>query len=253
VTVLKSTGEIELMDEANRIVHEVLDGITEMIVPGVTTAELDCFAEEFIRSAGGVPAFLNYRGFPATLCTSINDVIVHGIPNETPLGEGDIIGVDCGVLYKGYYGDAARTYAVGVISPQARQLMDVTRESLELAIRVVEPGKRLSDIGHTVQGHVEKFGFSVVREFVGHGIGAALHEDPQIPNFGQPGRGPMLEPGMVLAIEPMVNAGEPGIKVDADGWTARTTDGALSAHFEFSVAVTETGQRVLGRSQAAVA
>ena len=251
--VLKTSGEIELMDEANRIVHRVLDGITELIVPGATTAELDGFAEELIRQAGGVPAFLNYRGFPATLCTSINDVIVHGIPNETPLEQGDIIGVDCGVLYKGYYGDAARTYAVGEISSQARKLMEVTRESLDLAIEVIEPGKRLSDIGHTVQSHVEKFGFAVVREFVGHGIGAALHEDPQVPNFGQPGRGPMLEPGMVLAIEPMVNAGQPGVKVDADGWTARTTDGALSAHYEFSVAVTETGQKVLGRSVAAVA
>ena len=251
--VLKTSGEIELMDEANRIVHRVLDGITELIVPGATTAGLDGFAEELIRQAGGIPAFLNYRGFPATLCTSINDVIVHGIPNETPLEQGDIIGVDCGVLYKGYYGDAARTYAVGEISSQARKLMEVTRESLDLAIQVIEPGKRLSDIGHTVQSHVEKFGFAVVREFVGHGIGAALHEDPQVPNFGQPGRGPMLEPGMVLAIEPMVNAGQPGVKVDADGWTARTTDGALSAHYEFSVAVTETGQKVLGRSVAAVA
>lgn len=251
--VLKTTGEIELMDEANRIVHEVLDGITERIEPGVTTAELDRFAEELIRSAGGVPAFLSYRGYPATLCTSINDVIVHGIPDETPLETGDIVGVDCGVLYKGYYGDAARTYAVGDISQQARKLMDVTRKSLDLAIQVIEPGTRLSDIGHAVQSHVEEFGFSVVREFVGHGIGAALHEDPQVPNFGQPGRGPRLEPGMVLAIEPMVNAGEPGVKVDADGWTARTTDGALSAHFEFSVAVTESGQRVLGRSQPAVA
>jgi len=251
--VLKTTGEIELMDEANRIVHEVLDGITERIEPGVTTAELDRFAEEFIRGAGGVPAFLSYRGYPATLCTSINDVIVHGIPDETPLEAGDIVGVDCGVLYKGYYGDAARTYAVGDISQQARKLMDVTRKSLDLAIQVIEPGTRLSDIGHAVQSHVEEFGFSVVREFVGHGIGAALHEDPQVPNFGQPGRGPRLEPGMVLAIEPMVNAGEPGVKVDTDGWTARTTDGALSAHFEFSVAVTESGKRVLGRSQPAVA
>lgn len=251
--VLKTTGEIELMDQANRIVHRVLDGIAELIQPGVTTAELDRFAEESIRSAGGVPAFLDYRGYPATLCTSINDVIVHGIPNGNPLQEGDIVGVDCGVLYKGYYGDAARTYAVGEISPEARSLMEVTRQSLDLAIQVVEPGNRLSDIGHAVQSHVEKSGFSVVREFVGHGIGAALHEDPQVPNFGQPGRGPVLEPGMVLAIEPMVNAGEPGVKVDADGWTARTTDGALSAHFEFSVAVTEAGHRVLGREQAVVA
>jgi methionyl aminopeptidase len=251
--VLKTTGEIELMDEANRIVHQVLDGITELIVPGTTTAELDRFAEEYIRRAGGVPAFLNYRGFPATLCTSINDVIVHGIPDATRLEAGDIIGVDCGVLYKGYYGDAARTYAVGEISPQARQLMDVTRMSLDLAIAEIEPGNRLSNIGYAVQSHVEEFGFSVVREFVGHGIGASLHEDPQVPNFGQPGRGPVLEPGMVLAIEPMVNAGAAGVKVDADGWTARTTDGALSAHFEFSVAVTESGHRVLGWNRAVAA
>lgn len=244
--VLKSRGEIELMDEANRIVHRVLDGIAERVRPGVTTGELDAFAEDLIRAAGAVPAFLNYRGYPATLCTSINDVIVHGIPDETPLRDGDIIGVDCGVLYKGYYGDAARTYAVGRISSRAERLMSVTREALDLAVDQVRSGNRLSDIGHAVQEHVERNGFSVVREFVGHGIGAALHEDPQVPNFGSPGHGPRLEPGLVLAIEPMVNAGDAAVRVDADGWTARTADGGLSAHFEFSVAVTEAGPRVLG-------
>ena len=244
--VLKTQGEIELMDEANRIVHTVLDGIAEQIRPGVTTRELDLKAEETIRSAGAVPAFLNYRGFPATLCTSINDVIVHGIPDETTLTEGDIIGVDCGVIYKGYYGDAARTFAVGEITSEAHNLMKVTRESLGLAVERVQPGNHLSDIGHVVQKHVEEHGFSVVREFVGHGIGAALHEDPQVPNFGSPGKGPRLEPGLVLAIEPMVNAGLAGVTVDSDGWTARTPDGELSAHFEVSVAVTESGPLVLG-------
>jgi len=244
--VLKTQGEIELMDEANRIVHEVLDGIAEQIRPGVTTDELDRKAEQTIRSAGAVPAFLNYRGFPATLCTSINDVIVHGIPNDTPLVDGDIIGVDCGVLYKGYYGDAARTFAVAKVSDAAQELMTVTRQALEMAVEQVQPGNHLSDIGHVVQKHAESYGFSVVREFVGHGIGAALHEDPQVPNFGIPGKGPRLEPGLVLAIEPMVNAGLAGVKVDADGWTARTPDGKLSAHFEVSVAVTDQGPRVLG-------
>jgi methionyl aminopeptidase len=246
--VLKSSGEIDLMDQANRIVHDVLDGIAERIRPGVTTRDLDRFAEQRIRNAGAVPAFLNYRGFPATLCTSINDVIVHGIPNEVPLVEGYIIGVDCGVQYKGYYGDAARTFAIGSASDQAKRLMTVTREALELAVEQAHPGNHLSDIGHAVQSHVEKHSFSVVREFVGHGIGAALHEDPQVPNFGIPGKGPRLEPGLVIAIEPMVNAGGAGIRVDSDGWTARTEDGELSAHFEYSVAVTELGARVLGVS-----
>jgi methionyl aminopeptidase len=244
--VLKTAGEIELMDEANRIVHAVLDGIAGKIVPGVTTRELDEFAESTIRSRGGVPAFLKYRGYPATLCTSINDVIVHGIPSGTALAEGDIIGVDCGVLYNGYYGDAARTFAVGEVGGEARRLMDVTRRSLLAAVEQVRPGGRLSDIGHAVQEYVESHGFSVVRDFVGHGIGAALHEDPQVPNFGKAGAGPKLRPGLVLAIEPMVNAGSYGVKMDADGWTARTEDGSLSAHFEFSVAVTESGPKVLG-------
>jgi methionyl aminopeptidase len=244
--VLKTRGEIDLMDEANRIVVRVLDGIAERIRPGITTRELDRFAETLIREAGAVPAFLHYKGYPATLCTSINDVIVHGIPDTTPLREGDIVGVDCGVVYKGYYGDAARTYAVGEVGRQAQELMEVTRQALDLAIAQVRPGNHLSDIGHAVQRHVESHGFSVVRDFVGHGIGTSLHEDPQVPNYGSPGKGLRLRPGMVLAIEPMVNAGGADVKVDPDGWTARTEDGSLSAHFEFSVAVTESGARVLG-------
>jgi methionyl aminopeptidase len=245
--VLKTAGELELMDEANRVVHRVLDGIADRVRPGVTTRELDRFAEETIRAAGAAPAFLNYKGYPATLCTSRNDVIVHGIPGDEVLGEGDILGVDCGVVYKGYYGDAARTYAVGRVSPQAERLIAVTRRALEVAVESVRPNRRLSDIGHAVQSYVESQGFSVVREFVGHGIGTSLHEEPQVPNFGEPGKGPKLKPGLVLAIEPMVNAGEAGVEVDADGWTARTRDGSLSAHFEYSVAVTERGARVLGR------
>ena len=245
--VLKSKGEIELMDHANSIVQSVLDEMESMIKPGVSTLDLDRRAEAMIRDASGVPAFLGYNGFPASLCTSINDVIVHGIPSaKDVLEEGDIIGVDCGVFYKGYCGDSARTFAVGRISSEARQLLDTTRVSLEKAIEAVQPGGHLHDIGHAVESHVEAAGFSVVREFVGHGIGTAMHEDPQVPNFGAKGSGRKLKPGMVLAIEPMVNVGGPGVKVDADGWTARTTDGTLSAHFEFSVAVTEHGPQVLG-------
>jgi len=244
--VLKTPGEVDLMDEANRIVHRVLHAIGERVAPGVTTKELDRLAETIIRDGGGVPAFLHYKGYPATLCTSVNDVIVHGIPNDRPLADGDIIGIDCGVLYKGYYGDAARTFAVGKVSPKAAKLLEVTQKSLQLAIEKVTVGGRLHDIGSTVQQHVEAAGFSVVREFVGHGVGTSLHEEPQVPNYGEPGKGMKLKPGMVLAIEPMVNAGSPDVRVDADGWTARTADGSLSAHFEFSVAVTERGPRVLG-------
>jgi methionyl aminopeptidase len=243
---LKTPGEVQLMDEANRIVHQVLEAMGRSIVPGVTSRDLDRLAEKIIRDAGGVPAFLNYRGYPATLCISVNDVIVHGIPKDVPLKEGDIVGIDCGVLYKGYYGDAARTFAVGTIAPEAQRLLEVTEEALRRAVAQVRPGGRLSDIGHAVQRYAESNGFSVVREFSGHGIGASLHEDPQIPNYGAPGKGPKLKPGMVLAIEPMVNAGGCGVRMDADGWTARTEDGSLSAHFEYSVAVTPTGARVLG-------
>lgn len=249
MAIYKTYGELQLMDEANAIVHRVLDGIAERIAPGVTTAELDRWAEATIREAGGVPGFLNYKGFPATLCTALNDVIVHGIPDQRPLEAGDIVGFDCGVIYKGYYGDAARTYAVGEISEEAEKLLRVTRESLALAIETMRPGGRLQDIGYQVQRHVEKHGFSVVRQFVGHGVGASLHEEPQVPNYGKKGKGMKLKPGLVLAIEPMVNIGTEEVEMDKDGWTARTKDGSLSAHFEFSVAVTRKGPWVLGVGQ----
>jgi methionyl aminopeptidase len=244
--VLKTKGEIELMDEANRIVHRVLDEMGRRIAPGVTSRELDRIAERMIRQAGGVPAFLHYRGYPATLCIAIDDVIVHGIPSDRKLVEGQIVGIDCGVLYKGYYGDAARTFAVGEVGEEAKRLLKVTEEALHLAVEQVRPGGRLSDIGSAIQRHAEEHGYSVVREFSGHGVGASLHEDPQVPNYGPPGKGPKLRPGLVLAIEPMVNAGTKEVRMDADGWTARTADGSLSAHFEYSVAVTESGARVLG-------
>jgi methionyl aminopeptidase len=247
--VLKTPGEIELMDQANRIVHQVLDEVGARIAPGVTSRELDRTAERVIRSAGGVPAFLHYRGYPATLCISVDDVVVHGIPNDVPLVEGQIVGIDCGVLYKGYYGDAARTFAVGEVGTEAKRLLEVTEEALRLAVAQVRPGARLQDIGYAVQRHAESHGFSVVREFTGHGVGTALHEDPQVPNFGVPGKGKKLMSGMVLAIEPMINAGRSDVKMDADGWTARTEDGSLSAHFEYSVAVTPAGHRVLGTEQ----
>ena len=250
---LKTPGEIDLMDEANVIVQKVLNGIGERIGVGVTTRSLDRWAESLIRDDGGVPAFKNYRGFPATLCTALNDVIVHGIPDDRPLENGDIIGFDCGVLYKGYYGDSARTYAVGEISSEAKRLLRVTREALDLAVERMRPRGRLSDIGHAVQRHVEKNGFSIVRQFVGHGVGTSLHEEPQVPNFGRAGKGIRLKPGLVLAIEPMVNAGSKAVHVDPDGWTARTKDGSLSAHFEYSVAVTSSGPRILGLSEMAAA
>ncbi len=246
--VLKTPGEIDLMDQANRIVLRVLDEVGAAIRPGVTSRELDRLAEKVIRGAGGVPAFLHYRGYPATLCISVDDVIVHGIPSGVPLKGGQIVGIDCGVLYKGYYGDAARTFAVGEVGEDAKRLLKVTEEALRLAVAQVRPGASLSDIGFAVQQHAERHGYSVVREFSGHGIGTSLHEDPQVPNYGKPGKGPKLRPGLVLAIEPMVNAGKAGVRMDADGWTARTEDGSLSAHFEFSVAVTPSGARVLGLS-----
>jgi methionyl aminopeptidase len=257
--VLKSAAEIEIMDRANRILRLILDDLREMIRPGVTTMEIDAFAEERIRQAGGVPAFKGYphsgdgRDFPGTVCASVNSEVVHGIPSErVVLAEGDIVSVDMGILYKGYYGDSAETYPVGRIDDEAVRLLEVTRQALDLGVEQACPGNRVSDIGHAVQQHVEGSGFSVVREFVGHGIGSKLHEDPQVPNFGLPGRRERLVPGVVLAIEPMVNAGGPEVLLSAeDGWTARTRDGRLSAHFECCVAVTEAGPQVLGRTVAA--
>jgi methionyl aminopeptidase len=247
VMVLKSLEELAVMHRANALVHETLRLVAEASIPGVSTAELDALAEAHILSRRAKPAFKGYRGYPATLCTSVNDVIVHGIPSRAiRLKRGDILSIDCGVVLDGFVGDAAITVAIDDISNEARRLLDVTRECLELAVDEVRPGKRLSDVGHVVQRHAEAAGYSVVRELCGHGIGRAMHEDPQVSNFGPPGRGPELRPGLVLAIEPMVNAGGPGVHFDADGWTARTEDGKLAAHFEYSVAVTENGPWVLG-------
>jgi methionyl aminopeptidase len=253
-TVLKSPAEIRIMDEANAIVRGILAELRETIRPGMSTLQIDELAERRIRDAGGVPAFKGYphrgdgRDFPGTVCASVNDEVVHGVPSATRvLSEGDIVSVDLGVHYQGYYGDSAETFPVGAVSDEASRLLQTTRDSLVLGLKQARLGNRVSDIGHVVQSHVEAAGFSVVREFVGHGIGSSLHEEPQVPNFGAPGRGMRLASGMVLAIEPMVNAGAPDVLLSAaDGWTARTRDGSLSAHFEVSVAVTENGPVVLG-------
>ncbi len=237
--VCRSAAELEKMRDAGRLVGEVLTELTGLVRVGVTTAELDEAAEKRIRAAGAVPAFKGYHGYPATICASINEEVIHGIPSgRRVLNEGDVISIDVGASLDGYYGDSAVTLAVGQVSEDAATLLRVTEESLYKAIEQARPGSRVSDIGHAVQRHVEAFGFSVVREFVGHGIGQRMHEEPQVPNYGEPGRGPRLVEGMVLAIEPMVNAGRQAVRVLADGWTAVTRDGSLSAHFEHTVAVT---------------
>ncbi len=243
--VLKSPDEIAKIARAGKVVAEILELMQEEVRPGMRTSHLDLVAEEHIRSRGGVPAFLGYNGFPKSICTSINDVVVHGIPDNTVLVEGDIIGIDVGVIMEGYVADAARTYAVGKVGDQARRLMQVTEKSLTAGIEMVREGKHLTDISHAIQTVVEDAGFSVVVQFVGHGIGASMHEEPQIPNFGPPGRGPKLEQGMVFAIEPMVNAGTYEVEVMEDGWTVRTKDRKLSAHFEHTVALTAEGARIL--------
>lgn len=245
--VLKSTSEIDAMNRANCLVHRALIAVSKAAAPGVTTLELDELAETLIRDNGGVPAFKGYRGFPATLCISINDVIVHGIPSRNVrLHEGDLVSVDCGVVLDGFFGDAARSFGVGRVPEDAQCLMDVTEGCLTDAVTQVKPGNRLGDVGAAVQSRAEKAGFGVVRDFVGHGIGRKLHEDPQVPNYGEPGRGQLMKPGLVIAIEPMITAGSWHVKIDDDGWTARTEDGKIAAHFEFSVAVTAEGNRVLG-------
>jgi methionyl aminopeptidase len=244
---LKSERELETMERANALVHQVLRAVEQAAGPGVSTGELDKLAEGMIRAAGGVPAFKGYRGYPATLCTSVNDVIVHGIPNgKTRLREGDLLSVDCGVLLEGYYGDAAVTFGVGAVSAEAQRLVAVTRACLDEAVATVAPDARLGDVGAAVQRRAEAAGFGVVREFVGHGIGRSLHEEPQVPNYGKPGQGQRLMPGLVIAIEPMITGGSWRVVIDDDGWTARTEDGKLAAHFECSVAVTADGRRVLG-------
>ncbi len=224
-----------------------------MVAPGVSTADLDAAAEAKVRAAGAEPAFKGYRGYPATLCASVNEQVVHGIPSATPLKSGDIVSLDMGVKLNGYYGDSAVTVPVGAVGEDVKALLRVTQQALEKGIAEVKIGGRISDIGHAIQAHVEAHGFSVVREFVGHGIGASLHEEPQIANYGEPGRGPRLVEGMSLAIEPMVNMGKPAVKVLADGWTAVTKDGSLSAHFEHTVAVTKDGPLVLTRPRVTAA
>lgn len=246
--ILKSRQEIEKIRRACVIVADVLEGIVPLVRPGVTTQSLDEFAEKLILSAGAVPAFKGYRGYPKTLCTSVNSQVVHGIPStDVALAEGDIISVDVGAIVEGFYGDAAKTFPVGRVAPEAERLISVTEEALFKGIAQTRAGNRLFDISAAVQQHVESNGFSVVRDFVGHGIGSSMHEDPQIPNFGERGQGPRIKPGMVFAIEPMVNKGGSATYVLQDGWTAVTADGSLSAHFEHTVAVTAEGPWVLSR------
>ena len=244
--VCKGQAELDKMREANLIVAKVLKHLGTLIRPGISTKELDNVAEKMILEARGRPAFKGYRGFPASVCTSINDEIVHGIPSrDRVLEQGDILAVDVGVIYESYFGDAAYTYAVDEVSEELQSLLLVTEQSLYMGIHNVKVGNRVSDISSAIQKHVEANGFSVVREFVGHGIGKALHEEPQVPNFGEPGRGPRLVEGMVLAIEPMVNSKGAGVRILDDNWTAVTADGGYSAHFEHSVAVTQNGPWIL--------
>lgn len=246
--ILKSNRELEKMRAAGRLVARALEELRRHIRPGVTTAELDRIAEEFIVRHGGRPTFKGYRGFPAAICASPNDVVVHGIPGDVVLKEGDIFSVDVGVTLDGFIGDTAWTFPVGEVDPEAARLLEVTERSLEAGIAAAQPGGYVSDIGAAVQAVVEAAGFSVVREYTGHGVGRHMHEDPPVPNYGPPGRGPRLKPGMVLAIEPMVNAGTHEVEVLADGWTAVTKDRKISAHFEHSVAITEEGPFVLSRA-----
>ena len=243
---LKSAREIALMRRGGHILADLMDRLRDTVKGGMSTLEIDEDVESFITERGAKAAFKGYRGFPATVCISINEEVVHGIPSaHRRVKEGDIVGLDLGCIVDGYYADCAFTLAIGDVPPKVQQLLDVTRESLDQAIQECRPGRRLSDVSHAVQAHVERHGFAVVRAFVGHGIGRALHEDPQVPNFGDPGRGPQLRPGMVLAIEPMVTMGSWEVKVLDDGWTAVTRDGSLAAHFEHTIAVTESEPEVL--------
>lgn len=243
---IKTAADIEAMARSGRVLAALHRELEPRVVPGVSTAELDAFAEDFIRShEGAAPAFKGLYGFPASLCTSVNEEVVHGIPSDRRLAEGDIVSIDAGVSLSGWFSDAARTFAVGQIDDETRRLLDVTVTCLDAGIAEARSGKRLGDIGHAIQQVAEKAGFGVVRDLVGHGIGRQPHEEPQVPNYGKPGRGIRLEPGMVLAIEPMINAGGIGIRTLADRWTVVSADGRRSAHFEHTVAVTENGPRIL--------
>ncbi len=245
VIELKTASQLQIMRRAGAIVGELLQVLEKAVRPGITTLELDDLAQKTITKLGGEPAFKGYRGYPATICTSVNEEVVHGIPSRRRLKEGDIVGIDVGAVVDGYYADAAMTIPLPAVSPEAMRLLQVTQQALAQGISQATEGHRLSDISHTIQQVVESHGYSVVRDFVGHGIGTQLHEPPQIPNYGEPGFGPELKAGMVLAIEPMVNQGKPDVEVLKDGWTAVTKDGKLSAHFEHTVAVTELGPEIL--------
>ena len=244
---IKSEHELARMRQAGRIVAEVLVGLGERARPGVTTGALDAWAEQLIRRRGGVPSFKGYRGYPASVCISINQEVVHGIPGRRHLREGDIASLDVGVIYEGYHADAAITVGVGEISAVAAKLLAVTQEALAAGIRMARAGNRLGDVSHAIQVAAESGGYGVVREYVGHGIGRAMHEDPQIPNFGSPGRGPLLRAGMTLALEPMVTVGDYRTRVLEDMWTVVTVDGSLSAHFEHTIVVREDGAEILTR------
>jgi methionyl aminopeptidase len=243
--IIKSSREIEQLKRSNAIVAEVFEKLKGMIHPGVTTKELDEVAEEYILLKGARPAFKGYRGFPATLCISINEEVVHGIPSQRQLKEGDIVSLDVGVNFVGYFGDAAITLPVGEIDSEAKRLLEVTEKALSIGIEKAKIGNRLFDISFAIQRWVESHGFSVVRDFVGHGIGRDLHEEPQVPNFGAPHQGPRLEKGMVFALEPMVNEGTYEVRILSDGWTVVTADGKRSAHFEHTIAITEDGTEIL--------
>lgn len=242
---LKSNNEIDLMRKSGRIVAETLAKIEEVIKPGITTRELDRIAEEYIRSCGAQPSFKGYHGFPATLCTSVNEQVVHGIPGDVALQEGDIVSVDCGAYLNGFHGDAARTLAVGNVSAEVQKLIDVTRESFFEGVKYAMIGNRMGDISHAIQAYVESNGFSVVRDYVGHGIGKEMHEEPPVPNYGKAGRGLKLAKGMALAIEPMVNIGTYAVKELSDGWTVVTYDGKMSAHYENTIVILENGPEIL--------
>lgn len=243
--VVKTRAQIDKMRQAGILVAQTLDLMERLAKPGVRTIDLDAAAEEFILSQGAVPAFKGYMGYPATLCVSINEEVVHGIPGDRKLVEGQIVSVDVGVNCDGWYGDAARTLCIGDVSPEAKRLLDVTKEALKRGIAQAKPGNRLGDISAAVQTYAEQQGYSVVRELVGHGIGQRMHEEPQVPNFGRANTGPELKAGMVLAIEPMLNVGGCEVSFDSDKWTVRTADGSLSAHFEHTVAITESGPEIL--------
>jgi methionyl aminopeptidase len=247
MVILKSLPEIEKMRKSNAIVAAILEELRKKIRPGVKTIELDRLSEDLALKKGARPAFKGYRGYPYSLCTSVNSEVVHGMPSERELKEGDIVSLDFGILNDGYYGDAAVTVPVGEITPGARNLLKITEEALCRGIAEVKAGNRIGDISAAIQGHVEAAGYSVVRDLVGHGIGKSLHEDPQVPNYGSGGRGIELKPGMVFAIEPMVNEGTYRVEILRDGWTVVTADGKLSAHFEHSVAITENGPVILSR------